>query len=363
MRRLPVLLFVFVLAACASQSGLHSFHVEHSVDAMDVTGPGGLTFDEEVGAVMMVGFRGELTPAILEDWREHQYGGVLVVNENANPDPAGYVRQLRAVSRHRLLAATDQEGGTVCLDLSGVPCETGAREVGGPASAQAVMTAMSRALHQQGFDVNLSPVADVWNGGNPFMRERSYGGDPTQVSADVTAAIAGVHAAGLLSAAKHFPGHGSADGNSHDLLPDVTEDASTLETRDWPPFRAAAAAGADFMMVAHLNVPALDATEPTSLSPAVMKAIREQIGFQGVIISDDMQMGGLTSQVSTPEGAVRFLAAGGDMVIVAHDPSVYQATYAAIKQAVDEGRLPRQRLDDAVSHLLALPIRTAHSDS
>jgi beta-N-acetylhexosaminidase len=308
----------------------------------------------------MVGFRGDLTPAILEDWGEHQYGGLLIVNENGNPDPAGYIRQLRAVSRHRLLAATDEEGGTVCLDLAAVSCGTGAREIGGPAAAQAAMTTMSRALEQQGFDVNLSPVADVWSGGNPFMRERSYGSDPALVSADVTAAIAGVHAAGLLSAAKHFPGHGSADGNSHYLLPEVNEDAATLQTRDWPPFRAASAAGADFMMVAHLNVPALDATEPTSLSPVVMKAIREQIGFRGVIISDDMQMGGLTTQVATPDGAVRFLAAGGDMVIVAHDPSVYQATYEAIKGAVDDGRLPRKRLDDAVSHLLALPVRTTH---
>jgi beta-N-acetylhexosaminidase len=166
--------------------------------------------------------------------------------------------------------------------------------------------------------------------------------------------VTGVHAGGLLSAAKHFPGHGSADGNSHYLLPVVSEDPGTLQARDWPPFRAAVAAGADFMMVAHLNVPALDETEPTSLSPAVMKAIREQIGFKGVVISDDMQMGGLTSQVPTPEGGVRFLLAGGDMLIVAHDPSVYQATYAAIKTAVEDGRLPRERLDDAVSHLLAL---------
>jgi beta-N-acetylhexosaminidase len=357
-RRLPAVLLFAFLAACASQaasgSGLQTFHVEHNVDALDLRGPGGLTFDEEVGAVMMVGFRGELTQAILDDWRQHQYGGLLVVNENANPNPAGYIRELRAVSRHRLLAATDQEGGTVCLALASIPCETGASEVGGPAPAQAVMTQMSSALEAQGFDVNLSPVADVWSGGNPFMRERSYGEDPALVSTDVAAAVAGVHAAGLLSAAKHFPGHGSADGNSHHVLPAVTADAGTLRARDWPPFRAATAAGVDFMMVAHLNVPALDAAEPTSLSPAVMNAIREQIGFRGVIISDDMQMGGLTSQIPTPEGAVRFLAAGGDMVIVAHDPGVYEATYAAIKAAVDEGRLPRQRLDAAVSHILAL---------
>src|SRR5919197_5358621 len=340
MCRLPALLLIAALAACASQApaGLQTFHVEHKVDALDLRGPGGLTFDEEVGAVLMVGFRGELTPAILDDWREHQYGGFLAVNDNANPDPAGYIRQLRAVSRHRLLAATDQEGGTVCLELAPIPCDTGAREVGGPAAAQAVMTRMSRVLGTQGFDVNLSPVADVWGGANPFLRERSYGGDPGVVSADVPAAVAGVHAAGLLSAAKHLPGHGSADGNSHYLLPAVTEDVATLQARDWPPFRAATAAGADFVMVAHLNVPALDPSEPTSLSPVVMRAVREEIGFGGVIISDDLKMGGLTSQVPTPEGAVRFLIAGGDMVIVAHDPAVYQATYAAIKAAVDGGR-------------------------
>src|SRR5919197_5935980 len=191
MCRLPALLLIAALAACASQApaGLQTFHVEHKVDALDLRGPGGLTFDEEVGAVLMVGFRGELTPAILDDWREHQYGGFLAVNENANPDPAGYIRELRAVSRHRLLAATDQEGGTVCLALTSIPCETGASEVGGPAPARAVMTQMSSALEAQGFDVNLSPVADVWSGESPFMRERSYGGDPALVSTDVAAAV------------------------------------------------------------------------------------------------------------------------------------------------------------------------------
>src|SRR5919201_3747100 len=89
MRRLPALLLIAVLAACGSQSGSVMFHGEHHVDALDLRGPGGLTFDEEVGAVLMVGFRRELTPAILDDWREHQYGGLLVVNENGNPDPAG----------------------------------------------------------------------------------------------------------------------------------------------------------------------------------------------------------------------------------------------------------------------------------
>ena len=358
MRRRLLALLCLLVSGCGAGQAVGPVPIRPASEAhgLDVRGPGDLTLDEEIGAVMMVGFRGALTQAVLDDWAAHQYGGYLVVNENANPDPAGYIRALRAVDRHRLLAATDQEGGSVCLNLAGVPCSPGAREVGqlGSTAAFERMESMSAALRVQGFDINFAPVADVWSGGDPFMRDRSYGGDPAQVASDVAQAVAGVHAAGLLGAAKHFPGHGSANGNSHDLLPSVSEDVATLRARDWPPFRAAANAGVDFVMVAHLSVPALDASEPTSLSPAVITALRNEIGFRGAIISDDLQMKGLTTQVPTPEGAVRFLLAGGDMVIVAHDPDVYDAAYDAIKSAVLSGRLPRTRLDDAVRHVQAL---------
>jgi beta-N-acetylhexosaminidase len=306
-------------------------------------GPGGMTLRQEIGAVMMVGFKGALTPAILADWRQHQFGGLIVVpiNENA-PDPTA-IRQLiqsvRSVMAHPVLAATNQEGGSVCFLETRVPCLAGARQVGsrGPAAVQSEMTTMSQGLKGLGFDINFAPVADVWDGAHPFMSERSYGQNPQAVAQDVTAAIAGIHAAGIYAAAKQFPGQGAA--------------------RDVIPFRAAVAAHVDFVMVGHLSVPALDGQAPASMSSAALQMLRTELGYQGIIISDDLQMGALSPEFPPPTAAVRFLINGGDMVMVSHDIAVADATYDAIHTAVLSGVYPRTQLDASAQRLLSLGLR------
>lgn len=329
--------------------------------SVEPSGPGGLTLEEEVGAVMMVGFRGALSEDVLDDWREHQYGGLLVVADNENGDTpeeiASVIAGLRAVSRHRLLAASDQEGGSVCLRASGAPCLDGARRAGvaGPEVVAEQMRRMACALKATGFDVDLAPVADVWDGAEPFMRERSYGSEPDAVSASVVAAIGAIHSCGLLAVAKHFPGEGAARGDPHVELPTDARDAATFRARDWSPFSAAAKGGVDMVMLGHLRVPSLDREDPTSLSPAVMSALRAEVGFTGVAISDDLEMGALRERYSVPEAALRFLRNGGDMVLVAHERSVAAATYDAILAAVRGGTYPRARLDASVAKLLALP--------
>jgi beta-N-acetylhexosaminidase len=302
-----------------------------------------LTLRQEIGAVIMVGFTGRLTPAILADWRQHQFGGLIVVPINQNaPDPAT-IRQLiqsvRAVMAHPVLTATDQEGGTVCFQETRVPCLAGARQLGaeGPGAVQAGMTSMSQGLKALGFDINFAPVADVWDGVHPSMSERSYGQNPQAVAQDVAAAIAGIHAAGIYAAAKYFPGEGTA--------------------RDLIPFQAAVAAHVEFVMVGHLKAPAIDASAPASLSPRVLQLLRSELGYPGVVISDDLQMGARSPEFPPPSAAVRFLTNGGDMVIVSHDIAVADATYDAIHQAVLSGVYPRTQLDASVQRLLSLGLR------
>ena len=313
--------------------------------------------------VMMVGFKGPATPAVLADWRMRQYGGLIIVPINQNAGTPAGIRQLiqdvRGAGTHTLLVSTNQEGGTVCFTETQVPCLAGARQAGpqGPAAVQGEMRTMSSGLKALGFDINFAPVADVWDGVHPFMSERSYGQSPAGVSQDVTAAIAGIHAAGMYAAAKHFPGHGTADADSHLSLPLVSESASTIRSRDWLPFRSAIQAGVDFVMVGHLNVPALDPAEPTSMSPSVIRLLREELGYKGLVISDDLQMGALSPQFPPPAAAVRFLADGGDMVIVSHDLEVADATDDAIHAAVLDGTYPRAQLDASVQKLLNLTLK------
>jgi beta-N-acetylhexosaminidase len=189
------------------------------------------------------------------------------------------------------------------------------------------------------------------------MWGRCYGTDPALVAAAVGDVIDGIHAARMLSAAKHFPGHGDTSVSSETQLPRIDESLATLQSREWPPFTAAAAHGVDLVLLGHLYYPVLDQTHSADLSPVTIQRLRSDVGFGGAIISDDMEMGAITATTPAPEAAVEFLVNGGDMVMIAHHIDVADATYDAIKAAVDSGRLSRARLDQAVAALQALPSR------
>lgn len=375
MRRLAYVLAAFLLVGCGTGSAARSVastapvaasrsvvtvgsHAATNQDA--VLGPAGMTLKQEIGAVMMVGFKGPLTANVLDDWRQRQFGGLILVPINQNVHTPAAIRELiasvRGVMAHPLLAATDQEGGTVCFLEARVPCLAGARQAAaeGPAAVEAEMSTMSEGLKALGFDINFAPVADVWDGAHLFMSERSYGQSPQLVAQDVTAAIAGIHAAGMYAAAKHFPGSGTADADAHDRLPLVNESFQILVTRDWVPFKAAILAHVDLVMVGHLNLPAIDQSAPTSMSATVMRDLRSELGYQGVVISDDLEMAALSPQYPPPVAAVRFLENGGDMVIVSHTIAVADATYDAIHAAVLNGTYSRAQLDASVQKLLNL---------
>jgi beta-N-acetylhexosaminidase len=301
---------------------------------------------------MMVGFQGPLSSPVLADWKQRQFGGLLIINGNHNATTASSVTALiaaiRGVSRHRLIAATDQEGGYVCLAVSSVPCAS--MPVG-----KAQTTQMAAALRALGFDLDLGPVSDVCSGPSSIMWGRCYGTQPGSVASAVGAVVDGIRAAHMLSAAKHFPGHGNTTVSSETQLPRIGESLATLRARDWPPFAAGISHGVDFVLLGHLYYPALDPIRSADLSPATIDELRSELGFKGAIISDDMEMGAITASTPAPEAAVEYLIAGGDMVMIAHHLSVVDATYNAIKNAVVSGRLSRARLDEAVATLEAVP--------
>lgn len=347
---------LFLLAAacvsCAGSTAAVPASPASSPSPAEQLGPGGLTLDEEVGTVMMVGFEGPLTSAVISDWTQRQFGGLLVVNLNHNASTPDAMRTLiasvRGANRHRIIAATDQEGGFVCLAISSVPCSP--MPVG-----QRDTTAMATALKALGFDLDLGPVSDVCSGPGSIMWGRCYGTNTAAVAGAIGPVVDGIHAAGMLSAAKHFPGHGNTPVSSETQLPRIDETVATMAARDWPPFSAAIAHGVDFILLGHLYYPALDPNRSADLSPATIQKLRSDLGFTGAILSDDMEMGAITASTPTPEAAVEYLVAGGDMVMVAHHLAVADATYDAIRSAVLSGRLPRSRLDRAVAALEALP--------
>lgn len=252
------------------------------------------------------------------------------------------------------MVTTNQEGGTVCFQGAGIYCAPGQSQLGASAtSAQvAAETAkMAQGLKSLGLNSGLAPNADVWDGSNPFMAYRSFGTDPTRDSQLVTAAVRADQAAGIIATAKHFPGHGSA-GDSHDYLPTVSHSMATLQQVDLPPFEAAIKAGVPMIMVGHL-IPAIDPTLPTSLSPKAMALLRS-LGFNGVIITDDLMMGAIQQHYSSVHAAAMALQAGADMVMFAGSAELAEQAVQAVIQAINSGQLSRAQIDQSALRVLAL---------
>ncbi len=204
---------------------------------------------------------------------------------------------------------------------------------------------------------NFFPIADVnSNPENPIINTRSFGGDPTQVGDFVAAYIRGAHEGGMLVTAKHFPGHGDTATDSHLGFAQVTGDRARLEEVELPPFRRAIEAGVDAVMVAHVTVPALD-PEPnrvaTTSKAIVTGLLREDMGFRGIVVTDALDMGGLTRLYAQDTGraAVDSFKAGNDVLIIPHD---LDASYRAMVQAVKSGEISRARLDASVRKILEI---------
>ena len=201
-----------------------------------------------------------------------------------------------------------------------------------------------------GVNTNFAPVVDT--GFGAAIGNRSYGEDPALVSRMGAASVEGFEGAGIVSAAKHFPNHGPAVADSHRKLPVVDHDMETLRSYDLPPFRAAVEAGVPMVMAGHLLYPAVDAERPASLSPEWMGLLRGELGFEGVIVTDDLAMAGASGGGPPGRAAVEAVEAGADLLIVSSPPQQQADAYDAVVAAVESGEIPEGRVRNSVRRLV-----------
>jgi beta-N-acetylhexosaminidase len=213
-------------------------------------------------------------------------------------------------------------------------------------------------LLETGFNTNLAPVLDITTSPmDSFLGTRIISGDPQVAGSIGGAIIRGLHGAGCLSVAKHFPGHGGTTKDSHDVTPVVNRTAEELRAYDLLPFQAAIEAGVDAVLVAHILYPALDETDIASMSePIITGLLRNELGFTGVVVSDDFRMGGLTSRYSVEDAAVRFLLAGGDLIMCGIQPDRQRRIMEGLRDAAASGRLPAERIDESVARVLNMKL-------
>src|SRR3989454_8224965 len=268
----------------------------------------GMSLERRVGQLMSVAFHGTRITSSLEAMiRERGIGGVVLYSENFTDAAslAKLVADLDRIARDAkslpLFFEIDQEGGPVIRINKGATILPGQMALAATADPErSVRTAASISaaeLRALGVNWNFAPVADVNDEPtNPIISNRSFSSDPARVAALTSAAVHAYAAAGFFCCAKHFPGHGSTTTDSHTGLPKIEADRATLDRLELPPFRAAIAAGVPAIMSAHIVVPAFDATPelPVTLSKAVMTdLLRNTLGFDGLVVTDDLEMGAL----------------------------------------------------------------------
>ena len=354
-------LFVGVMAGCLGEevaASKSSFPEEIQVEVLLQ----GMTLEEKVGQLMVVGIGGtEADAETLAQLRDLHAGGVVLFDRNMdNPVQVTKLigelqkQTLQQPSRLPLFISIDQEGGRVLRMREHVLPLPSQAELGLDGNAEQVeaWTAQNaRELKNMGFNVNFAPVVDVGLGA-----ERSFSRETTEVIRLARAAVLGYRKEGILCTLKHFPGIGKAPKDPHQEISDITAGREVLEQEDLAPFRSLIKefeVQPPLIMVSHLRYPAYDAENPACVSETLLKGVlRRQLGFEGVVVTDDLEMGAMTSLYSFREMGVMAVAAGADVLLVCHHASSQKEVYTGIIKAVKDGRLSAERLDEAVQRVL-----------
>jgi len=304
------------------------------------------------------GFDGIEPPEDLCALLRQGLGGVILFKRNLR-DLEQVCSLTATLHRHGaspLLVGVDQEGGRVVRlpqpFLSPPPAAALGR-IDDPALTRDLARAVGQELRAAGFTWNLAPVLDVHtNPDNPIIGDRAFGDDPCCVARLGLATFRGLEEAGILTTGKHFPGHGETASDSHLTLPESSQTAERWRAVEFVPFLEAIRAGVPSILVAHLNCPALDPTAPSSLSHVIVTDIlRGELGFDGVVVSDDLEMQAILARFDIGEAAVRFLEAGGDLILICRDGDRQRQAIAAVEAALRSGRLSEQKLRTSLDRL------------
>jgi beta-N-acetylhexosaminidase len=341
-----------------------------------------VSLEAKIGQMLMVGFRGlevTLDHPIVQDILECHLGGVVLFdydvptrtplrNIESPAQVKALVRQLQAFSTQPLLVAIDQEGGQIrrLKEIFGFPVTVSAQYLGEmndlPLTYEHA-TAMAQTLAELGINLNLAPVVDLnINPANPIIGryERSFSANPDIVTAHALGFIRAHHKQGILCTLKHFPGHGSSTEDSHLGLVDIT--ASWSRTELEPYANIVEAGEADAIMTAHVFNANLDRDYPATLSKSTITGIlREELNYNGVVISDDMQMGAIVNEYGFETAIQKTIEAGVDIIAIAnnstYEEDVVARTAAFIKQLVQNGTIDETRIDQSYQSIQQLKHR------
>lgn len=336
-----------------------------------------MTLDEKIGQLFIVNtelLEGKvkkheflkLNKKMKETLGRYPVGGIVFFSRNikTREQTKKFISDLQSAVKIPLFTAVDEEGGEVSRIASNDKMETTKfptmEQIGMAADENYVYNmgeTIGREIKELGFNVDFAPVADVkTNKLNTEIGSRSFGSDAKKVSKFVKKMVEGLQAGGVCSTLKHFPGHGNASSDTHAGAVDVDNDISRLRKVDFLPFKAGIEAGADFIMTSHISISKVtEDTLPASLSKIVLTdMIRTELGFEGIIISDAMNMGAVTEHYTTKETVVTAIENGTDIVLM---PESLEDAYSAMYEAIAEERITKEQLDESLGRIISTKIK------
>lgn len=289
---------------------------------------------------------------------EYAVGGLIYFSHNIS-DKEQIMKMLSntaSMSNYPIFLAVDEEGGDISrvansnIEVEKVGAMSAIGAEGDTAKAREAGATIGAYLKEIGFNVDFAPVADVASGEDSALGNRAFGSDPQLVKEMVSNAVGGIEDTGVSACLKHFPGLGSTTEDTHDGRVEITKSLEEMRASDFVPFQAGIEAGVDFVMVSHATAPALDDNNvPSSLSRKVITdTLRGELGFQGVIITDALDMTAITDYYTPEEAAVMAIEAGADMLLMPED---FEKAYGAVLTAVQEGKITEERIDESLERI------------
>ncbi|QNK89570.1 MULTISPECIES: beta-N-acetylhexosaminidase [Sporosarcina] len=339
--------------------------VEEMVDQM--------TLEEKVGQLLVIGVEGTSFSSEMDNLiRNYHVGGVIIMGRNVATTNEmlqliNGIKKANELNKIPLFLSVDEEGGRVSRMPVGIPKLPTSAQIGklnDESVSYRAGTYLAGVLNEFGYNMNFAPVLDVnSNPRNPVIGNRSFGSDPYQVAKLGISTMHGMMDNGIIPVVKHFPGHGDTVVDSHKALPKVETTLEALRNVELVPFQKAIEEGADAVMVAHILFPALDPDYPSSMSKAIITGLlRNEMKFEGVIITDDLTMGAIANDYTIPEAAVQSFIAGSDQLLVVRDYEVQLNTLNAFIKAIETGEITEERLNESVKRILTLKEKYSVSD-
>ncbi len=320
-----------------------------------------------VGQLMMVGVEGtKVTSEHKLFFKETGIGGIILFGRNYRTPQQlrDFIKGMQDASETPLIVAVDQEGGRVARltePFTKLPPMAALGRAGerGIELAREIGALLGRELAAAGINLDFAPVLDVaTNPFNPVIGDRAMAGNAAEVAAFGSEFINGMQSEGVAACGKHFPGHGDTDVDSHLGLPLLPHTRRRFEECEFIPFRAAAQAGVATMMTAHMLVPNLDADAPASISRRITTGmLRRELGFNGLVFTDDLIMQGIANCCTMQEAAWRSVDAGADVVLVCHNREKQREALEGLRRAVGEGRIGMSFMSDALARIAAFKER------